>query len=128
MSNNEIINTNELLQVDRIMTTERSDSEQAANDIVSKMISEYGNELSISQLTALKKTLESTLADYNIQEDKTKRDAIDIQRENARVLKEFINAKRIEGRSNTTLYNYAREVTKMFIAIGKSYRYISSGE
>ena len=125
---NEVINPNELMRVDRIMTTERSESEQAANDIISKMIAEYGNELSISQLTALKNTLQSTLSDYNIQEDKTKRDAIDIQRENARVLKDFINAKRIEGRSNTTLYNYAREVTKMFIAIGKLYRYISSGD
>jgi hypothetical protein len=125
---NEIIDTNELLQVDRIMTTERSNSEQATNEIITKLISTYGNQLTVAQLNSLKNTLQSTLSDYNIQEDKTKREAIDIQRDNARVLKEFINAKRIEGRSNTTLYNYAREITKMFIAIGKSYRYISSGE
>ena len=127
--NTNINDTNEIMEVKSVLTTtERAESEQATNEIITKLISTYGNDLTIGQLTMLKNTLQNTLSDYTIKEDRTKRDAIDIQRDNARVLKEFINAKRIEGRSNTTLYNYAREITKMFIAIGKSYRYISSGD
>ena len=79
-------------------------------DIIAKMVSTSGADLSIEQLKTLRDTLEITLSRYNIEEDLTKTEIINLQEENATILRDFINAKRIEGRSNTTLYNYAKEV------------------
>lgn len=95
-------------------------------DIISKMISSEGNKMTAAQIKELRDTLQETLSKYDIVEDEERVENIDYQQENAKVLKDFIASKRIEGRSNTTLYNYAREVTKMFITINKSYRYITT--
>lgn len=101
-------------------------SEDVTNDILNKLIA--SNKLSPAQINALKTSIESSLDKYKIQEDSEKEELIDIQNENAAVLREFIDAKRIEGRSNTTLYNYAKEIAKMFLTINKSYRYISTSD
>ena len=95
-------------------------------DIISKMISSEGNKMTAAQIKELRDTLQETLSKYDIVEDEERAENIDYQQENAKVLKDFISSKRIEGRSNTTLYNYAREVTKMFITVNKSYRYITT--
>lgn len=95
-------------------------------DIISKMISSEGNKMTAAQIKELRDTLQETLSKYDIVEDEERAENIDYQQENAKVLKDFIASKRIEGRSNTTLYNYAREVSKMFITINKSYRYITT--
>ena len=71
------------------------------------------------QARALKESLELTLSKYNIMEDISKADMIRIQEENAKILRDFINAKGIEGRSSSTLYAYAKEVSKMFMCINK---------
>jgi len=75
--------------------------------------------LDSDQIKALKDSLELTLSKYNIMEDVTKADMIRIQEANAKVLRDFINAKGIEGRSHSTLYAYAKEVSKMFMCISK---------
>lgn len=95
-------------------------------DIISKMISSEGNKMTAAQIKELRDTLQETLSKYDIVEDEERAENIDYQQENAKVLKDFISSKRIEGRSNTTLYNYAREVTKMFITVNKSYRYTTT--
>lgn len=95
-------------------------------DIINKMLEVQGQDLSKSQLQKLKQTLELTLSQYNIQEDVSKKKIVDIQEENAKVLKQFINAKRIEGRSNTTLYNYAKEASRLFLTLNKHYSAINS--
>lgn len=97
-------------------------------DVIAKMVSETGTNLTIDQLKSLRDALEITLSRYNIEEDITKTEILNIQEENAEVLKDFINAKRIEGRSNTTLYNYAKEVSKLFLTLNKSYRHITSSD
>ena len=95
-------------------------------EIIEQLISANRNNLSPLQMKNLEETLKATLAKYQIDKDKDKTEIIDIQIDNARVLKEFISAKQIEGRSDTTLYNYAKEVSKLFLALNKSYRYITS--
>lgn len=97
-----------------------------STEIIEQLIAANKNNLSPLQMQNLKETLALTLAQYQIDKDTEKTQIIDIQRDNAMTLKQFIDAKQIEGRSNTTLYNYAKEVSKLFLALNKSYRYITS--
>ena len=99
---------------------------KASDDIIKNMLIAQGKNLTEEQLRVLKDTLEITLSKYQIKEDLTKTELIDIQEDNAKVLRDFINAKRIEGRSNTTLYGYAKEVAKLFMALNKPVRDITS--
>lgn len=82
--------------------------------------------LTNAQLSDLKHSLNHTLARYNVEEDQTNTSIVAAQQENARVLRMFIDAKRVEGRSDTTLYNYAKEMSKIFLALNKSYKYITT--
>ena len=88
------------------------------DDIIKNTLINNGA-LDESQARALKESLELTLSKYNIMEDLNKSEMIRIQEENAKILRDFINAKGIEGRSHTTLYAYAKEVSKMFMCINK---------
>lgn len=65
-------------------------------DVITKMVSNSGTNLTIDQLKSLRDALELTLSRYNIEEDITKTEILNIQEENAEVLRDFINAKRIE--------------------------------
>lgn len=100
--------------------------DNSSNEIIEQLIAANKNNLSPLQMKNLKETLALTLAQYQIDKDVEKTEIIDIQRDNAMTLKQFIDAKQVEGRSNTTLYNYAKEVSKLFLALNKSYRYITS--
>ena len=82
--------------------------------------------LTTRQLEDLKHTLNYTLSRYSVVEDEQTTSLLEAQTENARVLRMFIDAKRVEGRSDSTLYNYAKEMSKIFLAINKSYKYITT--
>ena len=82
--------------------------------------------LTSRQLEDLKHTLNYTLSKYSVTEDEQSTSLVEAQQENAKVLRMFIDAKRVEGRSDTTLYNYAKEMSKIFLAINKSYKYITT--
>ena len=100
--------------------------DNSSNEIIEQLIATNKNNLSPLQMKNLKEILALTLEQYQIDKDVEKTEIIDIQRDNAMTLKQFIDAKQVEGRSNTTLYNYAKEVSKLFLALNKSYRYITS--
>ncbi len=100
--------------------------EELSVNIVDKIVSTTGPVLTTSQLASLKQVLQLTLSKYDIQENVNTAELIDAQQENARVLRMFIDAKKAEGRSDTTLYNYAKEVSKLFLCLNKSYRYITA--
>lgn len=86
----------------------------------------YEGTLSQEQIDSLRATLESTLAQYSVEKDTTKVDNVkDI---NMEALDEFITSKRIESKSETTLYNYQNEISKMFIVLNKPYEEITSGD
>ena len=110
------------------MATEFRAMEQAnlTDDIIKTMMMKEGRNLSDDQLRTLKNTLQLTLSKYQIKEDYTRAELIDIQEENGQILRDFINSKRIEGRSNSTLYQYAKEVSKLFLSLNKACRDITS--
>lgn len=102
--------------------------ENITDNIIKNMLIKEGRNLSEDQLKTLKETLQLTLSKYQIKEDYTKAELIDIQEENAMILRDFINSKRIEGRSDSTLYQYAKEVSKLFLALNKACRDITSAD
>lgn len=116
----------EINKIERVETEEFRPSTDTTEEIINRMLEVQGQDLSKTQLQKLKQSLEITLAQYNIQEDLSKKKIVDIQEDNAKILRQFINAKRIEGRSNTTLYNYAKEVSRMFLTLNKHYDDITS--
>lgn len=126
----QVSNTAKTMNNSFILDEDRTDgvvlTNSAANDIINNMLQLQGAELSQTQLQQLKESLQITLSKYQIQEDTDKSEIIKIQEQNAKVLRDYINAKRVEGRSNTTLYNYAKELTKLFVALNKSYSTITS--
>src|SRR5574344_1200447 len=105
-----------------------SSTTEVTSDIINKIVSDkmVGADLSANQIKMLNEALDLTLSKYQIKQDHSREEIIEIQRINAEVLKDFINAKRIEGRSNTTLYNYAKESSKMFLTINKAYDKITT--
>jgi site-specific recombinase XerD len=108
------------------MAIQNENRENVTAGVISKMLAIEGRSMSASQLKTLRDTLEETLSKYDLSADQSKIDILDVQQENAQVLKDFVSAKRVEGRSNATLYGYAREITKLFITLNKSYRYITT--
>lgn len=96
--------------------------------MMNKLLAVEGPNLTPNQIQALKSSLQIALQSYTITEDKEATNIIDIQQENARILKMFLDAKRIEGRSDSTIYNYGKETAKMFLTLNKSYRYITSND
>ena len=107
------------------MTSEKSN---ITEDVIKNMLISQGTNMSQEQLSALKQTLELTLSKYNIKEDYAKSELIDIQEHNAKILRDYINAKKIEGRSNSTLYGYAKELSKMFLCLNKPVYEITSSD
>jgi site-specific recombinase XerD len=97
-----------------------------AENVMNQIIAASGPNLTSSQINAIKHQLNYTLSKYTIEENEENTSIIEAQQENARILRMFIDAKRIEGRSDTTLYNYAKELTKLFLSLNKLYKYITS--
>lgn len=108
------------------MSAQNNNRDALTADIMSKMLSTHGTNLSGEQIKLLKDTIEDSLSRYDISTDIDKASTLDIQEENAKALKNFISAKQIEGRSTQTLYGYAREITKLFIATNKLYKEINT--
>ena len=108
------------------MSSQNTNRDNVTADVLAKLLTTEGRNMSPAQIKALKDTLEETLSRYNLAEDQSKIDALDAQQENADILKKFVSAKRVEGRTSSTLYGYAREITKMFITINKTYYHITT--
>ena len=119
---------NNISLVDNIVKEEENQKnrDELANIVLQNTLAAVGPTLTPSQIQKIKSSLNLTLSKYSVMEDYDSTSIIDAQTENARVLRMFIDAKKIEGRSSTTLYNYAKEASKMFLALNKSYKYITS--
>ena len=92
-----------------------SDRERISNDIIAQL--KYEGKLTDQQLELLSKTLDDTLNSYNIAKEPTSQDKV--MEDNAAILDMFIAAKRIEARSNSTLYNYQNEIQKLCVLLNK---------
>lgn len=100
------------------------EQKQISYDIINQL--GYDSTLSQEQLESLKATIDSTLSQYSIEKDSDVED--DIRDTNMEVLEEFIAAKRVESKSETTLYNYNNEIAKFFLVTNKDYREITSSD
>lgn len=105
-------------------TSIRNDKTKISEDIINQLM--YNGNLSQEQIEALKETLNSTLQKYEVKKDEST-EAINKDR-NFAVMDEFIKAKRIESKSETTLYNYGNEISKMFLLLNKPYEEITSAD
>ena len=99
---------------------------QITDDIVNQI--RMSAVLSQDQIVELKKALDDTLASYNMtkkySDDNTEERTIkDINHE---AVEAFLQAKRAESKSKSTLYNYGNELSKLFLIINKDYRDITA--
>lgn len=95
-----------------------------SQDIINQLV--YDGNLSQEQIEALKQTLDNTLSQYEVSKDTNIEN--EIKDTNMKILEEFIASKRIEAKSETTLYNYGNEISKMFQLLNKDYREITSAD
>ena len=100
--------------------------DELTENVINTIIAASGPNLTSSQLANIKHQINYTLSKYSIEENEENTSIVEAQQENARILRMFIDAKRIEGRSDTTLYNYAKEISKLFLSLNKSYKYITT--
>lgn len=101
-----------------------NDKSKISEDILNQII--YSNEMSQEQIDLLKNTLNSALEKYVVKKDESV--VKDINDTNISLLEEFIASKRIEAKSETTLYNYQNEVAKMFKVLNKDVSEITSAD
>ena len=80
--------------------------------------------LTPSQAKILKKTLEDTIKNYEI-EDKPN-SAVDLWAINLDIIEKFLQSKRIQNCSKSTIYNYGNETRKLLQAVNKLYSEITS--
>lgn len=71
-----------------------------------------------SDITTLYDALDEVLSNYKIQE---REKAAGSMATNEEIINRFIDAKRLEGKSETTLYNYRNEIFKLVTTIRKPY-------
>lgn len=105
---------------------EQKTRDDLTEEVLNKVLAASGPTMTSSQIAALKQQIQYSLSRYSLDENESNTSIIDAQQENARVLRMFIDAKRIEGRSDTTLYNYSKELSKLFLSLNKSYKFITS--
>lgn len=105
---------------------EQKTRDDLTEEVLNKVLAASGPTMTSSQIAALKQQIQYSLSRYSLDENESNTSIIDAQQENARVLRMFIDAKRIEGRSDTTLYNYAKELSKLFLSLNRSYKFITS--
>lgn len=94
------------------MSGERSNVQK---DILEQL--SYNGDLSDEQLQLLKDTLKNTLTKYEITKEEVSENIVSDN--NNKIMEEFLETKRIEAKSQTTIYNYGNEIAKMFMVINK---------
>ena len=102
---------------------EFNEKTRITNNIIDDMSLEG---LTPEQIEVLKKRLDDTLANYEVEID----DAQQVLTEDAnmKILDDFIASKRIENKSQSTIYNYYNEISKMFKVLNKPLQKIDAND
>ena len=95
-----------------------------SKDIIEQL--SYNGDLSDEQIQLLKETLKNTLTKYEITKEEVSENIISDNKN--RIMEEFLETKRIEAKSQTTIYNYGNEIAKMFMIINKSLQDITTSD
>lgn len=91
------------------------DKSRIQKDILEQL--SYNGDLSDEQVQLIKEALQSTLVQYDIKKEEIPQNTY--QDKNNAYLEEFLESKRVEAKSQTTIYNYGNEIAKMFTVINK---------
>jgi site-specific recombinase XerD len=91
------------------------DKSRIQKDILEQL--SYNSDLSDEQVQLIKEALQSTLVQYDIKKEEIPQNTY--QDRNNVYLEEFLESKRVEAKSQTTIYNYGNEIAKMFTVINK---------
>lgn len=86
----------------------------------------YNCKLTDEQIFYLRRTLDDTLKGYDLEKVRTSDEGKSIKDINAEAVQDFLNSKKAEAKSKTTIYNYDNELGKLFLVINKDYRDITS--
>ena len=92
---------------------------QLADDIVNQV--KYNAKLSDEQIFYLKKTLDETFKQYEFEKQEITEDNKSVKDINSEALNSFLNSKKAEAKSKTTIYNYGNELSKLFLILNKDY-------
>ena len=105
------------------LTEEQKEKERLTDEILSRL--EFDNGLSKESVRELRETIDKTLNHYTFERDNSQKTVTEL---NMDILEEFLAAKRIESKSQVTLYNYGNEISRMFMNINKIYTEISTDD
>lgn len=90
------------------ITSSEKKKQALADEIIMRL--QYDAGLSKEEAIRLRKTLEGTLDNYEFQKDDSEKTVYEL---NMDILEKFLASKRVEGKSQSTLYAYGNEVQKL---------------
>ena len=100
---------------------------QLTDDIVNQL--KFNANLTKEQIELLKNTLDDTFRTYDLEkQDNISDEEKSIKDINHQALEDFLQSKKAEAKSQTTIYNYGNELGKLFTVINKDYRKITAQE
>jgi membrane-associated HD superfamily phosphohydrolase len=100
---------------------------QLTDDIVNQL--KFNANLTKEQIELLKNTLDDTFRIYDLEkQDNISDEEKSIKDINHQALEDFLQSKKAEAKSQTTIYNYGNELGKLFTVINKDYRKITAQE
>lgn len=88
--------------------------QKLADEIVTRL--EFDAGLSKEDAIMLRRSLDKTLKNYEFEKDETEKTTYE---KNLDLLEKFLSSKRIEGKSQTTIYNYGNEIQKGLLYMDK---------
>ena len=109
------------------ITTIDKNRTDVADEIVSRF--SYNGGLTKDQISQLRSILDDTFLRYNMEKRVDIKDEdVDYKDINHEAMRAFLDSKKAEGRSKTTIYNYGNEIAKLLTAIDKDYREITADD
>lgn len=112
----------------RGFTDDDREKDNLSDEILNQL--KYKNpDLSKSDFTLIRETLDDMLKNYNIERlEYFTEDFRSNKDTNIEITEKFLQAKRLEGRSEKTIYNYGQEISRLFQYINKDYRDIEADD
>ena len=104
-------------------TEEQGERNHFTDDFLDQL--QYKNPgLTADQIEVLRNQLDKALVDYDEKKDSNKT----VKEINEEAINDFLTAKRVEAKSETTIYNYGAELHKLVTLLDKDYREITSDD
>ena len=105
------------------VTEDQLEKERLTDDIPARL--QFDTGLSKESVKELRESIDKTLQNYSFEKDQSQKSVMEL---NMDALEDFLSAKRIESKSQNTIYNYGNELTKMMNSINKLYSEITTDD